>query len=184
MIKRLIMIAGILWMYALPAVAGDGTFPLKFSQGHRIWNFEPTWLTNSTSRPLQAVNSGFFGVDEANHGAKWTFSTEAVDPAQTPFLIVRYAASPTLAVKEPTGYDAYFLFGFDFAHAMGGLSIVNAGDLSRDGNWHTLAIDLRTIGLQALYKLALEVQATEAPAYIVVDYIDVAAAPPLGAEQR
>ena len=162
------------------ALAGSAPFPLKFSIPTDAWLYHADWLVNPALHPVNSNSGGVFGVVEPNHGGKWSQSVEPIDPNKTPYLIVRYAASTTLAITAPDG-DPYTLWAFDWQHDYGGKNILSAPQLIRDGKWHTVAIDLRTFGLGTVSELALQVQATDAPAFVTIDYVDIAGVAPADA---
>ncbi len=140
------------------------------------WEMRPSFLANPTTNAQVLASDGAntLQVDQAGKGMKWELPLQPFDSGYYPYLVVRYKA-------QNLGGGGYSLWAFDGSRE--GLEIVNPRDLTADGQWHDLAVDLVLRGVVgAVRSLVVEVQCKQAPAYLALDDIALQDDVPVGAK--
>jgi len=149
--------------------------PLSFDHDPG-WDMRPSYLGNPTMKAQVIVADGVntLQVDETGKGMKWELPLQPFDSGYYPYLVVRYRAANL-------GGGGYSLWAFDGSRQ--GLEIANPRDLTADGQWHDLAVDLVLRGVTgAVRSLVVEVQCAKAPAYLAFDAIALQDDLPAGAK--
>jgi len=134
----------------------------------------PSYLQNVAAKPEVIVADGSvtLRVSEPGKGMKYQLDLQPFDSAYSPYLVLRYRAE-NLA-------GGYALWAYD--GTQGGLQILNVGELTQDGQWHEVAIDMAACGVSgSIRALVSEVQCAEQPASLTFDSLTLTDEPPAGA---
>lgn len=152
---------------------GQARLPLEFDTDPG-WEPRPTFLGNPATEHEVLAQDGHLTlrVTEPGRGMKFELATRPFDTAAATYLLVRYRA-------QNLG-GGYALWVFDGGR--GGRQILDVDELTQDGEWHTVAIDLWARGVVgAVRTLLTEVQCREEPAFISFDFIRLSDEVPEGA---
>jgi hypothetical protein len=145
-----------------------------------LWRPMPGWLGNpSPNAAVQSTREGLrFVVPEAGKGMKWLLSIRWVNTQRFRHLAVRYRARGI----APTPGD-YFLYLNDSTDLPDtSRYLIHLSDLRADGEWHWAIVDLHRHQVRPYLKhLALQVQAAEANAEVVIAELSFRDTPPEGA---
>lgn len=145
-----------------------------------LWRPMPGWLGNpSPSARVQSTGEGLrFVVPEAGKGMKWLLPARWVNTQRFRYLVVRYRARGI----SPHPGD-YFLY-LDDSSELPDTSryLLPLSDLRADGEWHWATVDLHQWQIRPYLKqLALQVQAAEPNAEVVIADLSFRDTPPEGA---
>ena len=147
--------------------------------GTTPWQTRPDWVSNPSPAPSATANDGVvcFRVDEPGRGMKWSRSLPRVSLAEAPWLVMRYRAQNLAQQRED------YLIYLQDGNPRRELGPVKGRDLSTDGQWHVLAVEVSALtDRPSVDLLAIQVQATPAgQARLWVDWIGLSDAPPGGA---
>ena len=136
------------------------------------WKPLPTYLGNATPNPAIEARDGAvtLRVNEPGKGMKFELPVVPFDSEMHPFLVARYKATAL-----GPGY-AFWLID----ESQGGLRVLDTAELIRDGNWHTVAVNLPMRNVTGRVRSILtEVQAVDGPASVSFSDISFAdEAPP------
>ncbi len=149
---------------------GREVLPLEFTEGP-LWEPRPSYVANAALRAEVAHEQGVASlrVAEPGRGMKFEIAVRPWRLALTPYLVLRYRA------RDLAG--GYALWVLDSSR--GGREVVSRADLVQDGHWHSLAVDLRAVGIEgAVRSLLAEVQCRRLPALLAFDWVRLAAEPP------
>jgi hypothetical protein len=122
----------------------------------QAWTAQPSWLSNPspTAALTRSDGAACFRVDEPHRGQKWSRSLPPIALDETPWLVMRYRAEALN--RQQTDYVVYLRDGDSTRQ----LSPVTPRDLTVDGQWHVLAVDVsRLTTRSAVDQLAIQVQA-------------------------
>ncbi|NSW57090.1 MAG: hypothetical protein HPY44_13845 [Armatimonadetes bacterium] len=156
-------------LVALVLVAGACSaqvrLPVDFSNDPG-WIAHPTFLGNAAANPQVIAEDGAvtLRVSEPGKGMKFELPLRDVAAETSVYLVLRYRA-----LNLAGGYAIWVYDG-----SASGKEVLNVAELVRDGQWHTIAVDLAARGAQGGVRSVLtEVQCREEPAWISFDHLDV-----------
>jgi hypothetical protein len=144
-----------------------------------LWRPMPGWLGNPSQNALvQSTREGLrFVVPEAGRGMKWLCAARWVNTQRFRYLVVRYRARGIL--PNPDDYFLYLNDSSDLPETS--RYVLCLSDLRVDGEWHWATVDLLQRQVRPYLKhIALQVQAAEANAEIVIADISFRDTPPEG----
>ena len=137
------------------------------------WRPLPSYLSNPAQDFAIELLDGVVRlvVGEPGKGMKFELPLRAFDADRYAYLVMRYRAEAL-----GPGYAIWAMAG-----KPGGLEVLNTAELDEDGQWHEIAVDLAARGATGSVTAVLtEVQATDRPAWIEIDYLRAAEDPPAG----
>lgn len=176
-LRRYIVAIAALVGFAITASA-QGTFYPPELGDPQTWQAMPAWLSaRADHHPVTATAEGLeFRIAEPARGMKWLAAVSGVDAGELPYLVIRYRCR-----NYQTQTD-YLLWLRDDAHRSG-LYLLAKDDISADGRWHTLAIDLAAYGVASVSQLAVQCFATDAgDARLTISRLEFTDAAPEGAQ--
>ena len=138
------------------------------------WIAHPTFLSNAAAAPEVIAEDGAvtLRVWEPGKGMKFELPLRDVTAETGIYLVLRYRA-----LNLAGGYAIWVYDG-----SAPGKEVLNVGELVRDGQWHTVAVDLAARGARdGMRSVLTEVQCREEPAWISFDLLDVTDEAPPGA---
>jgi hypothetical protein len=141
------------------------------------WQPQPSWqadpaLGAECSQDGEALR---FSVPAGGGGMKWLQSFPAVAFESCPYLVLRYRAEGLVS----TG-DNYLVYIADRGPREA--RPFRLGDVVADGQWHTLAVDLRGVSAAGRFGgVAVQVRAAAGPAHLWVSALYLSERPPEGA---
>ena len=160
---------------AAAACWGQTALPLEGDTADG-WIARPSYLGNPGEGPSVQSREGAitFTVAEPDRGMKWELHVTPFSALDPGLLVVRYRA-------ENLGRGGYTLWAYD--GSQGGLPILSPPQLTVDGEWHEVALDLWALNVSgAVRGLVVEVQcAGPEPAVLSIDYLRLTDTPPEGA---
>lgn len=140
-----------------------------------LWRPLPSYLGNPAQDFGIELRDGVVRLVVRDHGKgmKFELRVRPFDAERYSYLVMRYRAEAL-----GPGYAIWAM-----ADKPGGLEVLNTAELDQDGQWHEIAVDLPARGATgSVSALLTEVQATDRPAWIEIDYIRAAEDPPAGAK--
>lgn len=152
-------------------VAAPVRLPVDFDGPDPLWIPKPTFQSTPAQNPRLSVADGAvtLAVDEPGRSMKFELQVHPFDPEVSPYLVFRYRAE-NLA-------GGYAIWVFD--GSQGGRELLNTSQLTRDGQWHTAAIDLWAAGAESpVRSLLTDVRCAQQPASISFDRIWLSGSPP------
>lgn len=155
------------WIGPAPESTPDRRIPLAGSR----WQARPDWLGNPAGEGARRAGhdgeTALFAVDSAQRGMKWSWDLpEPLALEGHRFASFRYRA----VGARPTGDYAVAVLGKQRGAGPGYLALIPATELICDGRWHTLDVDIRSVGAEipVADTLAVQVQAGEPRATLEV----------------
>jgi hypothetical protein len=127
--------------------AGDVIAPDDLAAWHddfsipEAWQAKPDWLSNPDQAATVARDgdAACFRVEQPGQGMKWRRFIPPVPLAEAPYLFLRYRA-----VNLNTGGEDYLVFADDHV-ADNQCRPVRLCDAIADGQWRTVAVDIRRV---------------------------------------
>lgn len=146
--------------------------PLKLSMSDTQWTPQPGWLGNPAAKHEVAKRDGVseFRINSPSSGMKWSWNpASAINCSDYRYLTVRYRATGANPASD------YFLclLGDDKAAPPGYASAIAPTELTSDGRWHTLNVELRQLkkSVPAIHGLAVQLQSNSSPAQLEISDI-------------
>lgn len=145
-----------------------------------LWRPMPGWLGNpdQSARVERTADGLRFVITEAGKGMKWLVPARWVNTQRFRYLTVRYRARGI--APNPGDYFLYLNDNSDLPDSS--RYMLHLSDLHTDGRWHWVVIDLRRRQVRPyLSQMALQVQAAEPDAEVVIAEISFRDTLPAGA---
>ena len=147
--------------------------PLEFDTDPG-WEPRPTFLGNPADDPEIIAADGHvtLRVAEPGKGMKFELRVKPFDAGAVTYLVMRY--------KTRNLAGGYAIWVYD--GSPGGRQVLGTDELTQDGQWHVIALDLWARGtLGAVRSIVTEVQCRAGPASISLDYLRLSDEVPEGA---
>jgi hypothetical protein len=153
--------------------------PVDLSEWRRLQP-QPDWLANASTRAsVEWTREGLrFRVPEAGKGMKWSLHfAPPLRPRETPYIVIQYRA------RGVAGTGDYFLYTAPSQPTLPQSEYIPARleEVLSVGKWQTMAVRLPEAALDELATLAIQVQAQEADAELVIRSATFASRPEVSA---